>query len=84
MTAPGPTSDYFSTASVGYLDPRGEHMVWFSRWFLDTRYYDAPAVIWQRDERKITQTSKSTGEQHIWVLTDERDHHGSRLGVWPD
>lgn len=78
------TVNLYSPVSVGYEDNRGEHMVWFLRWFLDMCYCDAPQVIWQRDGRKIIQTRKSTGAQRIWMLTDERDRHGSRLGVWPD
>lgn len=84
MSSVDETVNCYSTASVGYEDDRGPHMVWFSRWFLDLCHFDAPQVIWQRDERKITQTRKETGEQRIWMLTDDRDRHGFRLGVWPD
>lgn len=87
------STDYDSQACVGYPDGDHKHRVWFSRWFLDQCYFDAPAVIWQRDGSIITRTYKPdyrrpSGNPNappmIWKLTDERDVHGRRLGVWPD
>jgi hypothetical protein len=84
---------HYSQACVGY--PDGDHFdrVWFTRWFLDQCYFDAPAVIWQRDGNIITRTYKPEYRRlsglpnpppMIWKLTDQRDIHGRRLGVWPD
>lgn len=81
-----------SQVCVGYpADGQDERRVWFTRLFLDQGYCEAPAVIWQRDDRIITRTYKpdwKPGEPHpppmIWKLTDQRDIHGRRLGVWPD
>lgn len=78
---------------VGYQDGLAEHRMWFSRWFLDHCYFEAPAVIWQRDGGIVKRTYKSDYQRPsglpnvapmIWRLTDERDVHGRRLGVWPD
>lgn len=88
----GVTEDY-SQACVGSQVGEHKHMVWFSRWFLDQRYFDAPAVVWQRDGNIVTRTYKPEYERPsglpnvppmIWVLTDQYDQHGRRLGVWPD
>lgn len=78
---------------VGSQDDMHGQRMWFSRWFLDQCYYDASAVIWQRDGNIITRTYKTdyrrpsgqpNAEPMIWKLTDEVDMHGRRLGVWPD
>jgi hypothetical protein len=42
-----------------------------------------PHCTWQRDGRKITQV-RNDGRLRIWMLTDEYEYRGYRLGVWPD
>jgi hypothetical protein len=60
------------------------HRIWFSQEFLSNRYLDAPYCTWQRDGRKIVQVIRDTGRVRIWLLTDEYDCDGNRLGIWPD
>lgn len=71
--------------AVGTEDPAGPHMVWFSPYFRNVGFVDAPYCIWQRDGRKITKTPKrGNAPVRVWILTDHYDYRGYRLGVWPD
>jgi hypothetical protein len=72
-----------SQVCVGYQDGVTDHRMWFTRWFLDQCYYEAPAVIWQRDGNIITRTYKPDYvrpswapniDPAIWVLTRPARH----------
>jgi hypothetical protein len=70
------------TFSVGAYDEL--HRNWFSPQFLHIGHHEAPACTWHRDSRKVTRTWRENGRVHVWMLTDEYDEYGYRLGVWPD
>jgi hypothetical protein len=78
---------------VGYQPGEKMSECFFAPWFLSQCYFEAPAVIWQRDGNKVTKTYKPDYKrpsglpnvpQRIWILTDTYDKKGYRLGVWPD
>lgn len=83
----------------GYGDEGYPAQLWFSPWFLsnclaeydaqsdDPKYkswIDLPKVTWEREGLKVIKTHKDTGKVTIWMLTDQYDSQGHRLGVWPD
>jgi hypothetical protein len=63
------------------------HMYW-AKWALalmgEGFILAAPAVHYEREGDKIIRTNVRKDTQHIYVLTDEYDSKGRRLGVWPD
>lgn len=67
--------------------PPFTHMYW-ARWALalmaEGFKLQAPAVLYERDGDKIVRTNVRNNRQHVYVLTDEYDSKGRRLGVWPD
>lgn len=62
--------------------------IWFAPWFImftgEGFKVETPAVHYVRDGVKVTRTNVRKDTQHIYVLTDEYDELGCRLGVWPD
>lgn len=83
--------------AIGLRDlKRGKPFTWFTPEFLkhDNHMVVAPVCIWHRDGVKITQHFREdsaygvergwAGLDRIWILTDEYDRLGYRLGVWPD
>lgn len=68
--------------------PTGQrNRMWFTSVFLMTNpvKITTPTWIWTRDDDKITQNHRTDpGKYRVWILTDEYDHRGYRLGVWPD
>jgi hypothetical protein len=63
------------------------HMYW-AQWALSLMdegfTLSAPQVDYQRDGDKIIRTNTKKNRQNIFLLVDEWDAKGRRLGVWPD
>lgn len=63
------------------------HMYW-AKWALvlmaEGFTLRAPAVDYESQGDKIIRTNRWKNRQNIYILTDEYDSKGRRLGVWPD
>jgi hypothetical protein len=73
---------------VCYLPEKPFTHMWWARWALEFMAegfeLHAPAVHYKREGDKIIRTNVRKGFTHIYILTDEYDDDGRRLGVWPD
>lgn len=71
--------------SIGVRHGEEKHRTWFSPEFLEIGIVHAPICTWKVEGIKVTMTDPDgIRPTRIWMLTDEYDHQGHRLGVWPD
>jgi len=70
---------------VGQFPGVDMRRIFFSPWFLEIGHYEDPSCSWTYDRVRVVQSLKvEEREDYIWVLTEETNEQGWRLGVWPD